>query len=96
MSKYLGRGATSRGRATINNDLSMSVSTVPYLQDPNDVAAVVQGISNLQKALSTVKGLTWYDPSPGQTAAAYVAAVSYMPPSIKSIKFTYAYKSSNL
>lgn len=50
----------------------MVVSTVPYLHDPNDVAAVIKGIENLQAALSSVKGLTWVDPAPGITPTAYV------------------------
>jgi cellobiose dehydrogenase (acceptor) len=76
LSQYLGRGATSRGRTTIGQGLNMVVSTVPYLIDQNDVAAVVQGVANLQKALSTVANLTWLSPAPGQSAADYVANVS--------------------
>lgn len=75
LSQYLGRGALSRGRTTINQGLNMQVTTVPYLIDKNDVAAVVQGIANLQKALSTVANLTWISPAPGQAAADYVANV---------------------
>lgn len=72
MSQYLGRGATSRGRATITPHLSMTVSTLPYLQNANDVAAVIAGIEHLQTALSTVKGLTWLVPPPGTSATDYV------------------------
>ncbi|ROV99124.1 hypothetical protein VMCG_06665 [Cytospora schulzeri] len=63
MSQYLGRGATSRGRTTITSGLDMVVSTLPYLRDDNDVAAVVQGIKNLQAALASVAGLTWAYPA---------------------------------
>lgn len=52
ISQYLGRGAVSRGRATISSGLNMLVSKVPYLQDPNDVAAVKTGINTLLSALS--------------------------------------------
>ncbi|KAI1775447.1 carbohydrate-binding module family 1 protein [Hypoxylon cercidicola] len=64
MSQYLGRGATTRGRMTITKALTTVVSTIPYLQDENDVQAVIQGIKNLQAALAGVEGLTWtYPPS---------------------------------
>jgi cellobiose dehydrogenase (acceptor) len=76
LSQYLGRGALSRGRTTINQGLNMQVTTLPYLIDKNDVAAVVTGIANLQKALNTVQNLTWIYPAPGQSAADYVANVS--------------------
>ncbi|KAK7998404.1 F-box domain-containing protein [Apiospora arundinis] len=46
LSQYLGRGATSRGRMTITPTLNTVVSTVPYLRDPEDVNAVIQGIKN--------------------------------------------------
>jgi cellobiose dehydrogenase (acceptor) len=72
LSQYLGRGAVSRGRTTINSDLSMIVSTIPYLHDPNDIAAVIKGIENLQAALNTVKNLTWLFPPPGTTATDYI------------------------
>ncbi|CAK4030971.1 carbohydrate-binding module family 1 Non-catalytic module family CDH [Lecanosticta acicola] len=52
LSQYLGRGAVSRGRATISEDLNMVVSRVPYLSDANDLAAVKSGIETLQKALA--------------------------------------------
>lgn len=79
MSQYLGRGATSRGRATITSGLGMVVSTLPYLRDEGDVAAVVQGIKNLQAALASVPGLTWAYPDANTTADDFVAdmLVSY-------------------
>lgn len=52
LSQYLGRGATSRGRATINAALNMVVSKVPYLQNDQDVAAVKSGIQTLFDALA--------------------------------------------
>ncbi|KAK4155189.1 cellobiose dehydrogenase [Chaetomidium leptoderma] len=72
MSQYLGRGATSRGRMTITPSLSTVVSDVPYLKDANDKEAVIQGIVNLQKALSKVQGLTWNHPAAGISARDYV------------------------
>ncbi|KFY32079.1 hypothetical protein V493_00537 [Pseudogymnoascus sp. VKM F-4281 (FW-2241)] len=72
ISQYLGRGAVSRGRLNITPSLNMAVTQVPYLRDPNDVAAVVKGIENLQTALKNVQGLTWLSPAPGVSAQKYV------------------------
>ena len=80
MSQYLGRGATSRGRMTITPNLGTIVSDVPYLKDPNDKAAVIQGIVNVQNALKNVQGLTWQYPSADTTAADYVNNVSPQTP----------------
>ncbi|KAI0445879.1 fungal cellulose binding domain-containing protein [Xylaria telfairii] len=79
MSQYLGRGAVSRGRMTITKALTTVVSTVPYLQDKNDVAAVIQGIKNLQAALKNVKNLVWALPSANTTVEDFVnnMVVSY-------------------
>lgn len=57
---------------TITKALTTVVSTVPYLQDKNDVAAVIQGIKNLQAALSGVKDLTWALPAPNTTVEDFV------------------------
>ncbi|KAI1089568.1 carbohydrate-binding module family 1 protein [Rostrohypoxylon terebratum] len=72
MSQYLGRGATSRGRMTITKALTTVVSTLPYLRDKNDVQAVIQGIKNLQAALSNVQNLTWTYPSVNTTVEDFV------------------------
>jgi cellobiose dehydrogenase (acceptor) len=72
ISQYLGRGATSRGRMTITPALTTVVSDVPYLKDPNDKEAVIQGLANLQKALSNVNGLVWNHPAAGITPRQYV------------------------
>lgn len=79
MSQYLGRGATSRGRTTITTGLSMVVSTLPYLHDKNDVAAVIQGIKNLQASLKSVANLTWTYPDPSISVEDFVnnMVVSY-------------------
>lgn len=79
MSQYLGRGAVSRGRTTITSGLSMVVSTLPYLNDKNDVAAVIQGIKNLQASLKSVANLTWTYPDPSISVEDFVnnMVVSY-------------------
>jgi cellobiose dehydrogenase (acceptor) len=76
MSQYLGRGAVSRGRMTITSDLNTIVSTLPYLNDKNDVQAVIQGIKNLQAALANVKNLTWEYPTSNITVEDFVNDVS--------------------
>ncbi|KAK3942373.1 putative cellobiose dehydrogenase [Diplogelasinospora grovesii] len=72
MSQYLGRGATSRGRMTITPDLNTVVSDLPYLKDPNDKAAVIQGIVNLQNSLKGVQNLTWTYPNASTSATDFV------------------------
>lgn len=79
MSQYLGRGAVSRGRMTITKALTTVVSTVPYLQDKNDIAAVIQGIKNLQAALTNVKNLVWALPPANTTVEDFVNNVSLAP-----------------
>lgn len=76
MSQYLGRGATSRGRMTITSGLSTVVSTLPYLNDANDVAAVIQGIKNLKAALANVQNLTWEYPTADESVEDFVNNVS--------------------
>ncbi|KAK9425521.1 putative Fungal cellulose binding domain-containing protein [Seiridium unicorne] len=79
MSQYLGRGSTSRGRMTITSGLSTIVSTLPYLNDENDVQAVIQGIKNLQAALANVQNLTWEYPTADESVEDFVnnMVVSY-------------------
>ncbi|RYO74473.1 hypothetical protein DL764_010817 [Monosporascus ibericus] len=72
MSQYLGRGATSRGRMTIDGALTTHVTTHPYLRDENDVAAVIQGIENLRAALNGYANLTFAVPADGQSTQEYV------------------------
>ncbi|KAI1336375.1 fungal cellulose binding domain-containing protein [Xylariaceae sp. FL0016] len=72
MSQYLGRGATSRGRMTITKALTTVVSILPYLQDENDVQAVIQGIKNLQSSLADVEGLVWTYPADNTTVEDFV------------------------
>lgn len=78
MSQYLGRGATSRGRMTITPSLTTIVSDSPYLKDPNDKEAVIQGIINLQQALKNVANLTWNFPNSTITPREYVDSVSQL------------------
>jgi cellobiose dehydrogenase (acceptor) len=75
MSQYLGRGAVSRGRMTITPSLTTVVSTLPYLNDKNDIEAVIQGITNLQNALKNVPNLTWTYPPPTQSVRDFVNSV---------------------
>lgn len=72
MSQYLGRGAVSRGRMTITSALNTVVSTLPYLNDDEDVEAVIKGIENLQDALANVEDLVWLSPTANVTARDFV------------------------
>lgn len=77
MSQYLGRGSVSRGRMTITPALDTVVTTAPYLHDDFDKQAVIQGIKNLQAALSGITDLKWIVPSPNQTVEDFVNTVSH-------------------
>jgi len=76
MSQYLGRGSQSRGRMTITPSLDTVVTTAPYLHDENDKLAVIQGIKNLQAALSGIANLTWVVPKANQSVEDFVNTVS--------------------
>jgi cellobiose dehydrogenase (acceptor) len=58
LSLYLGRGAVSRGRTTIEKGLNMIVSTLPY-GNTNDLAATAVALDHMANALTTVPGLTY-------------------------------------
>lgn len=62
---------------TITKALTTVVSTLPYLHDENDVQAVIQGIKNLQAALSNVQNLTWTYPSANTTVEDFVNDVKH-------------------
>ena len=72
ISQYLGRGATSRGRTTINAALSMVVSKVPYLHNKHDIAAVAAGIETLKKSLSSDPAITMVYPPANQTTKQFL------------------------
>jgi cellobiose dehydrogenase (acceptor) len=76
LSQYLGRGSTSRGRMTITEGLDTVVSTLPWLHDPQDRLAVIQGIKNVQSALALVPNLTYTYPPSNQTVEDFVDNVS--------------------
>ncbi|GAB1320084.1 hypothetical protein MFIFM68171_10294 [Madurella fahalii] len=84
MSQYLGRGATSRGRMTLTPALSTIVSDVPYLKDPNDREAVIQGIANVQAALAGVANLTFTYPNASVSAREYVEGMVVSPSNRRS------------
>ena len=75
ISQYLGRGAVSRGRLTITNGLDMTVSTLPYLRDSNDLDAVVTALTRVIDALQTDPQITVTVPSSNQTVAEYVNSI---------------------
>ena len=72
ISQYLGRGAVSRGRATITSGLDMTVGTLPYLRDQNDLAAVITALERVITALQTDPQITITVPPANQTVSDYV------------------------
>ena len=74
ISQYLGRGKTSKGRMTITSALNMVVSDPPYQKTAGDIAAVVQGIKNLQTAIAKNPRLTMVYPAPGQKVEDFVSS----------------------
>ncbi|CAJ2502785.1 Uu.00g101790.m01.CDS01 [Anthostomella pinea] len=75
MSQYLGRGTTSRGRMTIQGDLSTLVSDPPYLKDDNDKQAVIAGIDSLRATITGYPNITWAFPALNQTTQDYVDSI---------------------
>lgn len=74
LSQYLGRGKKSRGTMTINPDLTMSVSDLPYVKDAGDIAAIVQGIKNLKDVIAKNPKLTMKYPAATDSVEDFVAA----------------------
>ncbi|KAF3903981.1 hypothetical protein AA313_de0201282 [Arthrobotrys entomopaga] len=73
LSLYLTTGASSRGRLTILPSLDTVVSTLPYLLTQPDIDAKVRAIQNWINDAATYPNLTFVYPTPGQTAADYLA-----------------------
>ena len=78
ISNYLGRGSTSRGVATINGALAMTVSTAPYLRNQADTDAVIASLKSMIKAIQKNPQIEFQVPAPGTTVEAYVASVSLL------------------
>jgi cellobiose dehydrogenase (acceptor) len=74
ISQYLGRGATSRGRTTINSGLNMVVSTVPYLHNKYDIAAVQSGIEILFKSLAKDPKIKVVYPAANTSIASFLSS----------------------
>lgn len=74
----IGRGKTSRGRVTIDSNLNMSPSVVPFYNDPgnNDFEATVATVSNLVKAVKAIPGARLLQPAPGQDVRSYVQSMA--------------------
>lgn len=79
ISNYLGRGSTSRGVATINGALSMTVSKPPYLQDKADTDAVIASLKSMAKAIAKLPSISWNVPAPGTSIEDYVASLPKTP-----------------
>ncbi|KAK3316753.1 hypothetical protein B0H66DRAFT_305009 [Apodospora peruviana] len=79
LSQYLGRGVVSRGRMTITPGLDTNVFEHPYLHNAVDKEVVIQGIKNLQSALSIIPNLTWVLPPANITVDAWVNGMIVSP-----------------
>ena len=75
ISQYLGRGGVSRGRLTITPGLDMTVSTLPYLSNADDLAAVITALESAITALKSDPQITITVPSDNQTVAEYVNSI---------------------
>ena len=63
VSNYLGLGQFTRGRTTINENLTMIVSQpMDIQQNAADRAAIVQGVEDLRSVLGNVTGVTIVQP----------------------------------
>lgn len=76
ITQYLGTGAQSRGRLSINKLLNMQATTAPYLHNDADKAAVIAGLEKVQGYFKSISNLTWIRPAPNETATHYVDSVS--------------------
>jgi cellobiose dehydrogenase (acceptor) len=74
ISQYLGRGKISKGRTTITAGLNMVVSTLPYINDDNDLAAIKTGLQNLISSLSINRDISVVYPAANTTLDAFLAA----------------------
>jgi cellobiose dehydrogenase (acceptor) len=74
MTQYLGRGSTSRGRTTITSSLSMTVSTVPYFTDSNDLAAAKSSMQTMLNLLATNNTITQAYPDNSTTVDSFFAS----------------------
>ncbi|KAF2269322.1 cellobiose dehydrogenase-like protein [Lojkania enalia] len=79
ISQYLGTGTVSRGALSINGALNMFVSTPPYLQDKEDLAAVITSIKHLQQVISKVPGIVWEVPAANVTVEDFVNSIPKTP-----------------
>lgn len=63
ISNYLGLGQFTRGRTTINSNLTMTIAQgMNISQNAADRAAIVQGVKDLRSALSNITDLTILSP----------------------------------
>ncbi|KAK7934730.1 hypothetical protein PG985_000225 [Apiospora marii] len=81
ITQYLGTGAQSRGRLSINKLLNMQATTAPYLHNDADKAAVIAGLEKVQGYFKSISNLTWIRPAPNETATHYVNSIPATPDS---------------
>ena len=76
LAQALGRGAVSRGRITIDQNLFVNVTTAPYLHDENDFSAVVESYTKMVEIVKKIPGATLLVPPPDVDPRAYLESVS--------------------
>ncbi|KAG8629314.1 hypothetical protein KVT40_003179 [Elsinoe batatas] len=79
LSQYLGRGKTSRGKLTINKDLTINIAQNPFVNTQGDRDAIVQGIKNVIAALAKNPRITVLQPAAGVSVESFVAGVPDSP-----------------
>lgn len=73
LASNLGTGMTSKGKMTINPDLTMSVAVQPHLRSEHDVEAIINAVSSLVNDLNASgTGITFDFPANGMDAESYV------------------------
>ncbi|KAF2477538.1 cellobiose dehydrogenase, partial [Lindgomyces ingoldianus] len=75
---YLNLGKTSRGRLTLDSNLHMNVSTLPYFNDAgdNDFKTLLGSIKDVASILSNIPNSTFYLPPTGTNIDDYVRGVT--------------------
>ncbi|GAB7345999.1 hypothetical protein MBLNU457_4773t1 [Dothideomycetes sp. NU457] len=80
VSNYLGLGQVTRGRTTINEDLTMVVSQgMNIQQNAADRAAIVQGVEDLRSVLANITNLTIVQPAPEVSSSDCVDQTEHAP-----------------
>lgn len=75
MTQFLGRGMTSKGALSIESNLTMTFSSMPFLRTEDDRLAIIMGIKRVVAALSANPEITFTQPPSNMTVEAWVDSV---------------------